>query len=72
MGGSFYFSYSPDNVNETVSTKWLCDFVANDWSKWLPDNTKQTISKGGFYTILVRKGFRIIGINSNVCYTDNM
>ncbi|KAI4459677.1 sphingomyelin phosphodiesterase [Holotrichia oblita] len=64
--------YSPENVNDTVSTKWLWDFVANDWSKWLPDNTKQTISYGGFYTVLVRKGFRIIGINSNICYTDNI
>lgn len=68
----FTFSYSPDNVTSALSTQWLYDFVAEEWSKWLPEDTKATIKTGGFYTVLVKKGFRIIALNSNVCYTDNM
>ncbi|GJQ73032.1 hypothetical protein Trydic_g1666 [Trypoxylus dichotomus] len=64
--------YSPENVSDAVSSQWLYDYVADDWSKWLPEDTKLTIRNGGFYTVLVRKGFRIIGINSNLCYTDNI
>lgn len=43
----------------------------NDWSKWLPVETKETILKGGYYTVSPKKGFRIIALNSNGCYTDN-
>ncbi|KRT80707.1 Calcineurin-like phosphoesterase [Oryctes borbonicus] len=59
------------NITEAVSTQWLYDYVADNWSKWLPKDTKSTIRVGGFYTVLVQKGFRIIGINSNICYTNN-
>lgn len=30
-----------------------------------------TVRAGGFYTVLVRPGFRIIGLNNNDCYIYN-
>ncbi|BFF93101.1 sphingomyelin phosphodiesterase [Drosophila madeirensis] len=63
--------FSPEGVPDDVSTKWLYEHLYNDWSKWLPVETKETILKGGYYTVSPRQGFRIIALNSNDCYTDN-
>ncbi|KAH8310080.1 hypothetical protein KR067_001763 [Drosophila pandora] len=63
--------FSPEGVPDAVSTKWLYEHLYNDWSKWLPEETKDTILKGGYYTVSPKKGFRIISINSNDCSTDN-
>lgn len=41
------------------------------WSVWLPEKTKKTIIKGGYYTVLAKPGFRIIVLNSNVAFTYN-
>ncbi|KAB0799319.1 hypothetical protein PPYR_07199 [Photinus pyralis] len=57
--------------NHSLSTRWIFELVAEEWSRWLPKETKQTILKGGYYTVLHRPGFRIIALNSNVCYTMN-
>ncbi|GLV41289.1 uncharacterized protein CBL_04813 [Carabus blaptoides fortunei] len=54
-----------------LTTQWLYDLVAEEWSHWLPESTKETIRKGGYYTVLVKPGFRIIALNSNVGYTFN-
>lgn len=68
-----YFSFSPDNViNESLSTSWVFEVVAEEWSRWLPSSTKDTIKKGGYYTTLVKTGFRIISLNNIACYTPNL
>ncbi|KAL1505482.1 hypothetical protein ABEB36_005045 [Hypothenemus hampei] len=66
-------AYSPESVdkNSNVSSQWLFDLVAEEWSKWLPSDTQTTIRKGGYYTVLVKPGFRIIALNSNVCFRQN-
>ncbi|KAH8381288.1 hypothetical protein KR093_002108, partial [Drosophila rubida] len=63
--------FSPEDVPDEVNTRWLYEHLYQDWSKWLPAETKETILKGGYYTVSPRKGFRIIALNSNGCYTDN-
>ncbi|XP_019868461.2 sphingomyelin phosphodiesterase-like [Aethina tumida] len=61
-----------ENISDpNLSTSWLYELVANEWSTWLPLETQQTILKGGFYTVSPRPGFRIVALNSNVCYTVN-
>lgn len=69
---NFYSSDKIGTGNVDVSTKWIFDFVSDYWMKWLPSSTLQTIKKGGYYTVLVRPGFRIIGLNSNVCFIPNL
>ncbi|XP_066246927.1 sphingomyelin phosphodiesterase-like [Euwallacea similis] len=66
--------YSPESVdkNSNVSTQWLLDLAAKEWAKWLPNDTQTTLKKGGYYTVLVKPGFRIIALNSNVCYNMNL
>ncbi|KAJ4436564.1 hypothetical protein ANN_16597 [Periplaneta americana] len=64
--------YAPHNItDEKVTTMWLYELIADLWSVWLPEEAKETILRGGFYTALAKPGFRIIGLNNNVCYTFN-
>lgn len=65
-------SFVPKDVSPTfVSTEWMMKLAAELWSKWLPADAKETILKGGYYTVSPKPGFRIIALNSNVCYTYN-
>lgn len=57
--------------NSQISTQWVFDIAAEDWMRWLPEDTKETILKGGYYTVSPQSGFRIVALNSNVCYTYN-
>ncbi|XP_017772284.1 PREDICTED: sphingomyelin phosphodiesterase-like [Nicrophorus vespilloides] len=61
-----------NSQDKSISSQWLFDFVADEWSKWLPKETMKTIKKGGYYTLLIQEGLRLIALNSNVCYTDNL
>lgn len=48
--------------------------MANIWideTGWLPDSTRNTIHRGGFYTVKIKTGLRIIAINNNLCYIYN-
>ncbi|XP_058058895.1 sphingomyelin phosphodiesterase-like [Anopheles bellator] len=53
------------------STNWLYHLSADLWSSWLPRTAQQTIRMGGYYTALVRPGFRVVALNNNDCYTFN-
>lgn len=63
--------FAPLTVPQEFSTQWLYTYVAKEWSKWLPESALTTVRQGGYYTVLVRPGFRIITINNNDCYTYN-
>lgn len=63
--------FAPNSVPERFSTEWLYTFLADEWAQWLPESELATVRAGGYYTVLVRPGFRIITINNNDCYTFN-
>ncbi|XP_055851214.1 sphingomyelin phosphodiesterase-like [Episyrphus balteatus] len=64
--------FAPPNVtDDQVSTQWLYDLHADLWSSWLPASALETIKKGGYYTVSSRKGFRVVALNNNDCYTLN-
>jgi sphingomyelin phosphodiesterase len=62
---SFY--YPPTYGNLTAS---LADF----WQQWveLPDSALQTIRSGGYYTMLIRPGLRLMSINTDYGYQYNL
>ncbi|XP_028396329.1 sphingomyelin phosphodiesterase-like [Dendronephthya gigantea] len=64
-------SFPPPYVKGHSSNKWLLDSFADFWSFWLPQETKATIKRGGYYTVLHSKGFRIISLNDNYCNNEN-
>jgi sphingomyelin phosphodiesterase len=64
--------FAPDYVTEPgLTTNWLYEMAAEKWSTWLPNETQETIKKGGYYTVLLRDGLRLIVLNNNVCNTYN-
>ncbi|KAK9304244.1 hypothetical protein QLX08_004248 [Tetragonisca angustula] len=66
--------FAPKNITQNnLTTNWLYELVADLWIGygWLPESARSTISQGGYYTVVPKKGFRIITLNSNVCYSYN-
>ncbi|XP_012062504.1 PREDICTED: sphingomyelin phosphodiesterase 1-like [Atta cephalotes] len=66
--------FAPRTItNDEISTQWLYKLMADLWIDfgWLPESTRSTILQGGFYTVSPKKGFRIIALNNNVCYSYN-
>lgn len=63
--------FAPSTVPDHLNTQWLYNYLAEKYSTWLPVDTKPTIQQGGFYTVLIRPGFRVIALNNNDCNTDN-
>lgn len=69
-----YFRFSPDSIDaDEFSTKWLYKLMADTWisAGWLPESTRQTIQRGGYYTVVPRNGLRVIALNNNVAYILN-
>ncbi|XP_062511163.1 sphingomyelin phosphodiesterase-like [Corticium candelabrum] len=64
-------SYPPPFVTGKNSNSWLLDALAVNWSHWLPKDTQETIRYGGYYTVKVRPGWRIISLNMNYCQSLN-
>ncbi|KAG4074682.1 hypothetical protein HA402_004553 [Bradysia odoriphaga] len=65
--------FAPNSVTDsTASTKWLYDFVVDQWRNWLPEHALNSLREGGYYTFIFRRNFRIIALNNNVCYTKNI
>lgn len=63
--------FAPPGVKEAHSTTWLYEYLAQEWSKWLPTTTLDTIKKGGYYSHSPIPGFRVITLNNNDAYTFN-
>nr|XP_002130732.2 sphingomyelin phosphodiesterase-like [Ciona intestinalis] len=66
-------NFPPASVNTgaAYSAQWFYNALWKAWSVWLPSSTKETIELGGFYSTLVKPGFRIVSLNTNFCYTEN-
>ncbi|XP_072757179.1 sphingomyelin phosphodiesterase-like [Anoplolepis gracilipes] len=66
--------YAPATITDNeISIHWLYNLMTHLWIDlgWLPESTRSTILQGGYYTFTPKKGFRIIALNSNVCYNYN-
>jgi sphingomyelin phosphodiesterase len=65
-------SFPPPYVDSAeFSVQWLYDELDAQWRRWLPESTSQTVRYGGYYSVSVRPGFRIISLNMNYCHNKN-
>lgn len=64
-------SYPPPFIQGDKSITWLYTALAKSWTNWLPLDTVQNISRGGFYTAPVKPGLRVVSLNMNYCNSDN-
>lgn len=57
----------PWNKDKEHSIDWLYKELNKQWKKWLPESEENSILHGGFYSVLIRPGFRVISLNTNYC-----
>ncbi|XP_064100938.1 sphingomyelin phosphodiesterase-like [Macrobrachium nipponense] len=61
----------PDNAPPEFAADWMYEALATQWAKLLPDLDISTVLYGGFYSVPVKPGFRIISVNSMFGYTGD-
>ncbi|XP_059401558.1 sphingomyelin phosphodiesterase-like [Carassius carassius] len=64
-------SFPPPFVHGNRSSHWLYDTMAEEWASWLPEDALKTIRHGGFYTVEVQRGLRVVSLNMNFCAREN-
>ncbi|XP_056103735.1 sphingomyelin phosphodiesterase [Rhinichthys klamathensis goyatoka] len=64
-------SFPPPFVHGNWSSRWLYDTMAKEWASWLPEEALETIRRGGFYTVEVQRGLRLVSLNMNFCAREN-
>uniref|UniRef100_A0A182JIY5 Sphingomyelin phosphodiesterase n=1 Tax=Anopheles atroparvus TaxID=41427 RepID=A0A182JIY5_ANOAO len=64
--------FAPHTVEESYRTDYLYNFIVDQWADWLPmERVRDSLTEGGYYTVLTPFGLRIIGINNNPCFVHN-
>ncbi|XP_077361773.1 sphingomyelin phosphodiesterase [Festucalex cinctus] len=64
-------SFPPPFVHGNRSSAWLYDTMADEWSKWLPEQALKSLRYGGFYTMQIQPGLRLVSLNMNFCAREN-
>ncbi|XP_068787072.1 sphingomyelin phosphodiesterase [Struthio camelus] len=64
-------AFPPPYVHGNQSSAWLYDAMAQAWQDWLPPTALETLRIGGFYTLQVRPGLRLVSLNMNFCSQAN-
>uniref|UniRef100_A0A6G1S708 Sphingomyelin phosphodiesterase n=1 Tax=Aceria tosichella TaxID=561515 RepID=A0A6G1S708_9ACAR len=67
-------SFSPSNLYDIArddSPVWLYKKLDSFWSRWLPKDTINTITKDGFYATQLRPGLKVVSLNTNFCHSKN-
>ncbi|KAF9925524.1 hypothetical protein FBU30_004688 [Linnemannia zychae] len=55
------------------SIQWLYDSLSHQWSSWLSPRERASVRHNhGAYSTSPHRGFRIISLNTNFCYKDNL
>ncbi|CAF2610652.1 unnamed protein product [Rotaria sp. Silwood2] len=62
----------PTPMVRSDNISWLYEALADSWfTLGLPSDTRDTITRGAFYTTIVRPGLRLISLNMNYCSSEN-
>ncbi|XP_061485259.1 sphingomyelin phosphodiesterase [Rhineura floridana] len=63
--------FPPPDVSGNQSSAWLYSAMVDAWRPWLPHQALETLRLGGFYTLLVQPGLRLVSLNMNFCSEAN-
>lgn len=64
-------SFPPPFVHGNRSSSWLYDTMAKEWAQWLPEEALKTLRYGGFYSLEIQPGLRVVSLNMNFCAREN-
>eukprot|EP01083_Nonionella_stella_P068258 181137_1 len=57
-------AYPVDQLAPPPKNKWFTDMLVRSWKHWLDEPAIETLQKGGYYSILIRKGVRLVSLNT--------
>lgn len=64
-------SFPPPFIHGNRSSEWLYNSMAEEWAPWLPETALKTLRYGGFYTLEIQPGLRVVSLNMNFCAQEN-
>ncbi|XP_070605448.1 sphingomyelin phosphodiesterase [Erythrolamprus reginae] len=64
-------AFPPPYVPGNQSSAWLYDAMADAWQPWLTPGALRTLRLGGFYTLPIWRGLRLVSLNMNFCSEAN-
>lgn len=64
-------SFPPPFIHGNRSSSWLYNRMAEEWAPWLPETALKTLRYGGFYTLEIQPGLRVVSLNMNFCAQEN-
>ncbi|XP_068188085.1 sphingomyelin phosphodiesterase [Antennarius striatus] len=64
-------SFPPPFIHGNRSVIWLYNTMAEEWAPWLPKQALKTLRYGGFYTMEIQPGLRVVSLNMNYCAREN-
>ncbi|TNN79008.1 Sphingomyelin phosphodiesterase [Liparis tanakae] len=64
-------SFPPPFIHGNRSSSWLYDTMAKEWAPWLEEQALKTLRYGGFYTLEIQPGLRVVSLNMNFCAREN-
>uniref|UniRef100_A0A3B3ZYD7 Sphingomyelin phosphodiesterase n=1 Tax=Periophthalmus magnuspinnatus TaxID=409849 RepID=A0A3B3ZYD7_9GOBI len=64
-------SFPPPSEHGNRSSAWLYNTMAEEWAPWLPEQALKTLRYGGFYTLQIQPGLRLVSLNMNYCAREN-
>ncbi|XP_063162141.1 sphingomyelin phosphodiesterase [Candoia aspera] len=64
-------AFPPPYVLGNQSSAWLYDAMADAWQQWLPPQALQMLRLGGFYSLPIWPGLRLVSLNMNFCSEGN-
>ncbi|XP_069748409.1 sphingomyelin phosphodiesterase isoform X2 [Narcine bancroftii] len=64
-------SFPPPFIHGKESSDWLYSAMVDAWKEWLPQEALKTLRRGGFYTVKVQPGLRLVSLNMNFCSHEN-
>jgi sphingomyelin phosphodiesterase len=66
------FFSPPENIPEEINTRWIYNVTWNSWFQWIPPSQKRNFFTGGYYALEKSKEFKILVLNTNLCYGLNL
>jgi sphingomyelin phosphodiesterase len=63
--------FPPPIITGNDSSSWLYESLVTNWTHWLSKDTADTLLRGGFYTMILKPGFRVVSLNMNYCNSGN-
>ncbi|OXA43386.1 Sphingomyelin phosphodiesterase, partial [Folsomia candida] len=65
-------SQEANPIPKDLQTDWVYEVAYESWQQWIPPDQKETFLSSGHYAVEINPKFRVLVVNTNVCYGFNM